>query len=257
MTASHPPLPGMTLASAFATTAHALRAGRVRVAVAAVDDWLEWQGDAWALLDVHEHARASRQRLSHERAERALAYALHRLFLADALECEPARVPLYRDASGCPRLDGNVVWTSLSHAGGLLAFAVGSAGPVGVDIEPLSRCGAMDEIAGSVCHADEWTSMASLPASSRAAALLELWVRKEAVLKAAGVGLDVPMTSFVAPRSATVQVPGFEACWRVSPVDAGPGAIAAVAMADGMKIEHVRLRPRHASAVPARSVAAS
>lgn len=257
MTISYSPSPRVALTSAFATGAAAFRAGCVRVAVAEVDDWLAWQDDAWALLDVHEHARASRQRLSHERAERALAYALHRLLLADALRCEPASVPLYRDANGCPRLEGDVAWTSLSHAGGLLAFAVGDTGPVGVDIEPASRDRAMDEIAGSICHADEWTSVGSMPASLRATALLELWVRKEAMLKAVGVGLDVPMTSFVAPHSGAAQVPGFDACWRVSRIDAGPQAVAAVAAAEGVEIEHVWLRPRHVPAVPARSVAAS
>lgn len=259
MKTSHPSSPDMTPASTFATTAplRALRAGCARVTVAAADDWLAWQDDAWALLDQHERARASRQRLPHERTRRALAYALHRMFLADALDCEPAQVPLGRDANGCPRLAGDVAWTSLSHADGLLAFAVCGASPVGVDVEPASRRPAMEGIAGSICHANERALLASLPGMSRAALLLELWVRKEAVLKAAGVGLEVPMTSFVAPRSAPVQVPGFATFWRVSRIDAGPEAVAAVAVPDGMEIEHVRMRPSHAPAGAGTSVAAS
>lgn len=247
------PASHMAPAAAFAAAVpmHALRAGHVRVLLADAEDWLSWEDEARALLDMDEHARVLRQRLPYERTVRTLAYAMHRLVVAGALECEPMDVPLYRDANGCPRLEGGVAWTSLSHAGGLLALAVGADGPVGVDIEPASRGRAMEDIAASVCHPQEWEALASWPAQSRATALLELWVRKEAALKAAGVGLEVPMESFMAPHSTPVRVPGFATCWQVTTVDAGPNATAAVAGVAGTKVECVHLRPNHVLAPPA------
>lgn len=238
--------PGIALAAAM--SARPLSAGHVQVVFADTDDWLAWEDEAYSLLDAHEQTRVSRQRMPRERRVRAVAYAMHRLLLARALDCDPADVPLYRDASGCPQLEGGVAWTSLSHAGSLLALAIAADGPVGVDIEPASRAGAIGDIAGSVCHPREWDVLASWPATPRAAALLELWVRKEAVLKAAGVGLEVPMESFEALHATPVRVPGFPTSWHVTTLDAGCNATAAVAVAADMEVECVRLRPCHVNA---------
>lgn len=240
----------LSLESAFAAAMHgrSQHERQVQVMLADAREWAAWESDAWALLDVHERMRAARQRRPQERGVRTLAYAMHRVLLAGALGCEPADVPLHRDARGCPRLERDAAWTSLSHAGGLLAFAIGGAGPVGVDIEPVSRHGAIAEIAGAVCHPDEWASLSTEPAHLRAAGLLELWVRKEAVLKAAGVGLEMPMASFTALHSPTVRLPGFPAPWRVTRLESDLQAVAAVATVEGAKAECVRLRPCSAGA---------
>lgn len=245
----------MTLDAAFVSAVSALPAvgpGCVQVGLADVRDWRAWLDEAGTWLDSAERARASRQRLPHERDARTLAYAMHRLFLARALGCTAAEVPLYRDERGRPRLVGDRAWTSLSHADGWLAFAAApaGAGPVGVDIEPVSRSGRMDEIATELCHPDEWRRLSSRPASGRASALLDTWVRKEAVLKAVGVGLAVPMASFVAARAAPVCVPGFCGRWQVLRLDAGPDAVAAVAALQGTRVVCARLRPRAVATPP-------
>lgn len=41
-----------------------------------------------------------------------------------------------------------------------------------------------------------------------ARALLELWVRKEALLKAAGIGLELEMDHFTAPEATPLPLPG-------------------------------------------------
>lgn len=72
---------------------------------------------------------------------------------------------------------------SLAAAGPLVAVAVTDAGPVGVDVERVLRAGSPGFLDVAL-HPDE-----DLPDGPEAAA--RLWVRKEAVLKAAGVGLLV------------------------------------------------------------------
>ncbi len=73
---------------------------------------------------------------------------------------------------GRPIVDADGLWASLSRAGGMVAIAVSTAGPVGVDIE-------------SRAAADRF------PLDSGAEPLepVRLWTIKEAVLKADGRGL--------------------------------------------------------------------
>ncbi|GAC1382183.1 MAG: hypothetical protein NVSMB48_11910 [Marmoricola sp.] len=85
---------------------------------------------------------------------------------------------------------------SLSHAGGVTLAAVAD-GPIGIDHEPLG--------------ADISLQVVAHPSETGDA--LALWVRKEALLKATGLGLQVDPTSF-----------WLDAAGRPSPIEgyAGP-----------------------------------
>jgi 4'-phosphopantetheinyl transferase len=103
-------------------------------------------------------------------------------------------------------------------------LAVSEAGPVGVDIEASSE--SLVDIATMVCPPSEEAATAE--------ELLWLWVRKEAVLKATGDGLAVPMTSltltpFTWPAdSARTEPP------TIADPGAPPGYRAAVALIDNI-----------------------
>lgn len=194
--------------------------------------WSHWLDAASGLLDQAERARVQRRHRARDRELATLAYAFHRLLLARVLECPPAAVPLRRDALGCPRLDAGGAHTSLSHADGLVALAVSGA-PVGVDIEPAARTAAMDEIATRVAHPRELAAAQALPEAERRRALLSLWVRKEALLKAAGIGMAVEMDAFEAPAGRLLPLPGAVAGSAELRVFEGGDFIAAVAAAPG------------------------
>jgi 4'-phosphopantetheinyl transferase len=199
------------------------------VALADVRDWMAWLPAALALLDDAEDLRMRRKRNPGDREVLTLTYALHRLLLGHILDMDPAAVPLWRDAAGCPRVGNNLVHTSLSHAGDRIALAVSRVGPVGVDIEPLVRTHMLLEMAESVCTRPERAAVEALAIGSRGTALLGLWVRKEALLKAAGTGLSVEMSSFDAPEGAVRPMPILEARAWLEMLDAGPDCLAALA----------------------------
>lgn len=77
---------------------------------------------------------------------------------------------------------------SRSSTPGLAAVAAHTGGPVGVDVEALVADGTLDDLAPSMLHPMEQRTLPNRPAAD---ILLSLWVRKEAVLKACGVGLAV------------------------------------------------------------------
>jgi 4'-phosphopantetheinyl transferase len=86
----------------------------------------------------------------------------------------------------------------------------------------------MPEVAERVCHPHDMAEFRSLVEPARSEALLALWVRKEAYLKAAGIGLQREMGTFAAPQDALLELPGGEMT-RVRMLEAGPHWVAAVA----------------------------
>ena len=216
----------------------------IAVALISVHDWRPWLGDALRMLSASETERVQRRCIAADRDELALAYALHRLLLGKVLGRDPTDVPLYRDERGCPRLAGGIAYTSLSHADGLIALAVTTSGPVGVDIEPAARAVVMAEIASCVCHHSEAAELATLREPARGAALLAIWVRKEAVLKAVGVGLAVPMDTFAAPVHHSLVLPALGAdAIQIRMLSTGDRCVAAVAGDPGVVIECRWVRP--------------
>src|SRR5690606_20872658 len=79
---------------------------------------------------------------------------------------------------------------NLSHAGSDVLLAFAQRDPVGVDLERIDRRVAIDAIAHRHFAAAEAMALAALAPVRRREAFLDLWTRKEAVLKAVGAGLS-------------------------------------------------------------------
>ena len=213
------------------------------VALFDLEDWQPWHEDAFGLLDHAEQKRVTSRRSAVHQQALAMSYALHRLLLAKALVCDALSVPISRDEAGCPRITGCTLSTSLSHAEHLaVAIAVSATGSVGVDMEATSRASAMPELAEWVCHPSEWPGHHAGRAGLASEALLGLWVRKEAFLKAAGVGLGWEMRSFAAPDGGVLPVPG-GGCTQLAMLEAGADWTAAIAGTPGVPVTCAWLRP--------------
>ena len=86
---------------------------------------------------------------------------------------------------GQPRVgDGEAVWASLTRAGGFVAVAVSTVGPVGIDLEDP---GAVDRAPLDAFGPAEREIIRDSAEPARTAT--SLWTAKEAILKADGRGL--------------------------------------------------------------------
>jgi phosphopantetheinyl transferase len=96
-----------------------------------------------------------------------------------------------RDAAGKPFLrDVDGLSVSVAHAAHMTLVAISRDGDVGVDVEHRTRKG-LRSLPAYALGEGERAELRRVPATVREEAFLTYWVRKEAILKAAGVGLGV------------------------------------------------------------------
>ncbi len=201
------------------------------------------------ILSGDERARADRFRTLDLRRRFIVARALMRRVLAAYVRADPASLQIGYGRRGKPWLqDGSGVCFNLSHAGDFSLFAVVREREVGVDIEAMAADVDCASVARLAFSPEECEALAGLPPVARREAFFEIWVRKEAYVKARGEGLAYPTRSF-----SVSHVPGREnalvrnddqahgpGAWRVTEIAAPQGFKAAVA-ASGTDWSVVRL----------------
>lgn len=189
-----------------------------------------------ALLDHGERCRASLLRDPADRAGYVGAHAFLRRVIGEHLELAPEEVAFVREPCPCcgaprgrPALGepASHLHFSLSRSGGWALVAI-AADPVGADIEALPDHDTMAEVS-RVLHGDERAAISSAPTHERPEVFARTWTRKEAYLKAVGVGLAHDFaTDYLASAELRARPQG----WRVENVRAPRGYAAATAVRD-------------------------
>lgn len=141
------------------------------------------------ILTAEELERADRFRFEEDARHWIACRAGLRTILGRALGIDPAAVPIAISPEGKPALAPpfSRLHFNLSHCRDLALAALATDGSVGVDIEPRSRTPELPGCEDGFCHPDEIAALPDDPVA-RAAALLDLWTAKEALLKASGSG---------------------------------------------------------------------
>ncbi|MEV6080286.1 MULTISPECIES: 4'-phosphopantetheinyl transferase family protein [unclassified Streptomyces] len=205
-----------------------------------------------ALLDDGERERLSDIGHPARAAEFAGSRAGTRRVLSDLLDVGPAEIGLGRlPCPGCgdPRHGPPAVVRpsspfriSLSHSAGCCVLAVARV-PVGVDVEGV-RTLDTEELARVALTAAELRHVRDAPAGMpRSRAFLRCWTRKEAVLKAVGIGLAADLTRIEThpglpdPVTVAAGVPGTPATWSVRGLSLPPDWIATVALPHGVRTD--------------------
>lgn len=181
-------------------------AGEVSVLMFDTSSWSAFQDEAPGWLGDDERARAARFRFDRDRSTYVLAHALWRVALAVCLGRDPCEVPLDFLPSGQPHLPGTSLATSLSHSGPIVLVAVGAVRMLGVDLERWPPRISLDDLLPAICTPGEAEVLRPLPPRQRERALLQLWTRKEALLKAFGTGLAQAPGAFGAIAGESVRL---------------------------------------------------
>lgn len=190
-----------------------------------------------AMLSPEERARAERFAFAQDRHRYIAAHAALRQILGERLGTGGEALRFVAGPFGKPTVVGTGadLQFNLSHSGGTALVAVSAAGEIGVDVEVPRRLHDAEALAAAHFTQEEARALAALPAEDRATAFLVCWTRKEACLKALGVGLQLDASSFevgLAPiaqpvRIATARGP---AQLMLHSFAVGPDAVGAVAL---------------------------
>lgn len=190
-------------------------------------------------LSVDENARAQRFHSEVDRVRYIVGRGVLRQLLAAYLGTRPELPDLITGENGKPELaDESQQWLqlNLAHSDDVAVYAFARDCAVGVDVERIRADLDVDGIARRYMSPAEQEALSSLPHEERLHACVELWTRKEAVLKAMGVGLSLePSQIQVLPGEpvsiSSADVEAHDQRWQVQGFSAGDGYLAAVAVA--------------------------
>jgi len=152
------------------------------------------------LLSPDEAARAERFRFEKDNSALIARRAILRLILGRYLEQEAVRQPFEINAYGKPRIPKGMPGEDLrfnsSHSSGIALFAVALARELGVDIESVRPNIDYIGIAERFFSEQEQATLLALPEDAQQEAFFACWSRKEAYVKARGMGLSIPLNQF-------------------------------------------------------------
>ena len=141
------------------------------------------------VLDDSERARAAAFDRPRERQRFTVAHGALRILAGRALGTRPAALAWIPGPHGKPELapPWSGLHTSLSHSGDMIAAAISTGRPVGVDVQHLMPGLDTVGLSARFFPPDEADYVAAgRDASARSDRFAQLWARKEAVVKAVG-----------------------------------------------------------------------
>ena len=192
-------------------------------------------------LSADELARAARLHFPRDRVRFIAAHGIVRHILSGYLNAAPGGLAFATNEYGKPALAGNwggALSFNLSHSGELVLLALTRGREVGVDVEQFLPARADSAIAENYFSPSEFARLRGLPVGLRPRAFFNCWTRKEAYIKARGMGLAIPLDSFdvsLAPDepAALLRTPdsGDAETWQLRQLELGERYVGALVAA--------------------------
>jgi 4'-phosphopantetheinyl transferase len=143
-------------------------------------------------LSLDEQVRASRFRSIDDRDAFVIGRGILRELLGQYIGRGASTIKFSYGPFGKPEIRGlpdQPVYFNTSRSGGLVVYAVTSAGPVGVDVERVRMVLEFEYIASRFFSPLEANRLTALPPDRQMEGFFACWTRKEAFVKATGKGI--------------------------------------------------------------------
>ena len=149
-----------------------------------------------------------------------------RILLGHLLSMDPLKVPIITDTWGKPNTPGDsdrLIFYNVAHSSDTVLIALNSGGSVGVDLEKIDRNMEVLEMAPQALGNRPTEQLRLVPStSSRAEIFYRYWAKREAISKADGRGLLLPMDAFDIPLVERMDGNDAERVWKTVRVQADP-----------------------------------
>jgi 4'-phosphopantetheinyl transferase len=180
--------------------------GTVHVWAISVDS-LDDPGSHRDSLSISEWRRAQAFRSERDRHRFIARRAVLRQLLGRYLALEPAKIEIDEGSGRKPAIAGSHrkrgatgvspdIRFNCSHSDGMALLAFAGDLPVGVDLERVRPMPDAEDVARRFFSPQEYRVFMKVPPEDRLAAFYECWTAKEALIKALGHGLAMPLDSF-------------------------------------------------------------
>jgi 4'-phosphopantetheinyl transferase len=198
-------------------------------------------GDLPAHVEILNRQESERMHAFHfapDRLRYAVAHANLRRILGGYLQRPPEKICFAANRLGKPELakeEKSSLHFNLSHTRSIAVLAVAQGQPVGVDVEDVRPI--EPEAAAAHFSAAELSDLSTLQGDAWLAGFYRCWTRKEAILKAEGVGLHRALDSFDVgllrdePAELLATRDCFSHPWKLHHLSPAPGTIGALATA--------------------------
>ncbi|MDF1760538.1 MAG: 4'-phosphopantetheinyl transferase superfamily protein [Coxiellaceae bacterium] len=157
-------------------------------------------------LSETESERAHRFVNQQLRDSFALAHGWLREQLSGYLNTAPAELRFDSNQYGKPFLIGGELQFNLSHSKQRVALVVSQKGDVGIDIQHHDTKVELAAIAKRFFATEEAAWFDATPEAERLSVFYKIWSLKEAYIKAVGMGMSLPLSSFAFAENAAGEV---------------------------------------------------
>ncbi len=175
-------------------------ADEVHIWRASLDQPADMLAELAALLSRDEYKRAMRYYRPVDRDRFIVGRGVLRKIISAYLTLPPGQLRFTYNEYGKPAVSDDQndrdLNFNLSHSAELVLYAVTRRRVVGIDIEYISEDFATLEIAEHFFAKDEVAALKSLPTDQRTMGFFNCWSRKEAFIKAKGMGVSYPLDRF-------------------------------------------------------------
>lgn len=193
------------------------------------------------ILSAEERERAGRFKFEKDHVQYVAARGFLRQILGRYMRIDPASLLFRYNGYGKPYLAdefGSDLRFNVAHSHGLALFGITSRLEIGVDIERFRENFATQEIAERFFAPEEVKTLLTIEPAKRTEAFFDCWTRKEAFIKARGMGLSLSLRDFVVAFGAgatpallnSKEDPDAPRRWQLRNLEPAPGYAGAVAV---------------------------
>jgi 4'-phosphopantetheinyl transferase len=170
-----------------------------------VDIWcarldLSLMQDLTGILSTYEKKRSQQLQFDRDKQRHVFSRGILRLILSKYVQESPNQIEIVIGPHGKPALSQRggeySIHFNLSHSHDCVLYSITRVGEIGVDVEKIREVPDMEKIVEKFFSAREKASFKGLAPSQKKQAFFNCWSRKEAMIKAMGGGLSLPLDQF-------------------------------------------------------------